>query len=250
MSGTHRIPIQANHWLSAAQPLIIAHRGASTLRPENTLAAFALAVEQGADGVELDVRLSKDGHPVLVHDATLLRISGNPQKVSQLTLGELQQEDCGHGQTVAHLSDLFELIGEATLYNIELKDFGWRDQGLTDRVAEVVEAYGLQSRTLISSFNPLLVERARKRFDALVAIALLRAPGISRYCYLLTDVNVDNPHYSLVDRGYMDWTARRGLYTFVWTVDDAVEGRRLLDLGVHGIITNEPARLRRQLGLG
>lgn len=156
--------MKPNGWLSAPRTLLIGHRGASAAMPENSLAAFSLAVEQGADGIETDVRLSKDGRPVLVHDAALQRLSGNPSKVCDLTADELKEEDIGQGQTVALLEDLFELLGDRTLYNLELKDIGLRDQGLVDRVAEEVATFGLQSQTLISSFNPLVVRRARRGF--------------------------------------------------------------------------------------
>lgn len=236
-----------NDWLNAPRTLIIGHRGASAAMPENSLAAFSLAVEQGADGIETDVRLSKDGRPVLVHDATLQRLSGNPSKVCDLTVNELKQEDLGQGQTVVLLEDLFELLGDGTLYNLELKEFGLRDQGLVDRVAEEVAAFDLQSQTLISSFNPLVVRRARRRFPDNVPVALIRGPGIYRHTRWTVDTGVENPHYSLVDEAYMADAARDGRYTFVWTVDEISEARRLTALGVNGIITNEPARLREQL---
>lgn len=239
--------MKPNGWLSAPRTLLIGHRGASAAMPENSLAAFSLAVEQGADGIETDVRLSKDGRPVLVHDAALQRLSGNPSKVCDLTADELKEEDIGQGQTVALLEDLFELLGDRTLYNLELKDFGLRDQGLVDRVAEEVATFGLQSQTLISSFNPLVVRRARRCFSVPVPVALIRGPGVYRHTRWTVDTGVENPHYSLVDEEYMDHAARHGCYTYVWTVDDIAEASRLAALGVNGIITNEPARLREQL---
>ncbi len=236
-----------NAWLSASKALIIGHRGASAALPENSLAAFALAVEQGADGIELDVQLSKDGRAVIVHDSTLERLCGNPRKVSELTAAQLKQEDLGEGQTVALLEELFELLGDSTLYNIELKDFSLRDQGLLARVVEQVSAFGLQSQTLISSFNPLLVRRAQRWFPPAAAVALIRGPGLLRHSNHVVDAAVENPHYSLVDESFMTRAARRGRCIFVWTVDDIVEARRLVTLGVHGIITNEPALLIDQL---
>lgn len=241
--------MKRNGWFNAPGTLIIGHRGASVAMPENSLAAFGLAVEQGADGIETDVRLSKDGRPVLVHDATLQRLNGNPSKVCDLTVAELKREDIGQGQTVALLGDLFELFGDATLYNLELKDFGLRDQGLVDRVAEEVAAYGLQSQTLISSFNPILVRRAQHRFPAQVPVALIRGPGVYRHTRWVVDTGVENPHFSLVDEAYMASATKVGRHIFVWTVDDVNEARRLCDLGVNGIITNEPSRLQEQLAL-
>jgi glycerophosphoryl diester phosphodiesterase len=107
--------MKPNGWLNAPRTLIIGHRGASAMMPENSLAAFSLAVKQGADGIEMDVRLSKDGRPVLVHDATLQRLSGNPSKVCDLTADELKRVEIGHGQTVALLEELFNLLGSRVL---------------------------------------------------------------------------------------------------------------------------------------
>lgn len=241
--------MRSNAWLTAARTLIIGHRGASASLPENTLAAFALAVDQGADGVETDVRQSKDGRLVLVHGSTLQKLSGNPRKVCDLTASELKQEDLGEGQTVALLEELFELLDDSTLYNLELKDFGLSDQGLVDRVAEEVMAFNLQSQTLISSFNPLVVRRARRRFPPILPVALIRGPGVFRHIKWAVNAEVENPHYSLVNEEYMARAARDGRHTFVWTVDDIDEASRLASLGVRGIITNEPARLHQQLAL-
>ena len=241
--------MKPNGWLNAPRTLIIGHRGASAVMPENSLAAFTLAVEQGADGIETDVRLSKDGRPVLVHDASLQRLSGNPGKVCDLTVDELKRIEIGQGQTVASLEDLFNLLGSGVLYNLELKEFGLRDQGLIDRVAEEILTFGLQSQVLISSFNPLVVRRARRRFQPLVPVALIRGPGVYRHTRWTVDTGVENPHFSLVDETYMARAARFGCYTFVWTVDDIVEARRLVALGVNGIITNVPDQLREQLAI-
>jgi glycerophosphoryl diester phosphodiesterase len=239
--------MKPNGWLSTPRTLIIGHRGASTTMPENSLGAFNLAIEQGADGVETDVRLSKDGRPVLFHDATLQRLNGNPSKICDLTVDELKQEDIGQGQTVALLDELFELLGNEILYNIELKDFGLRDQGLVDLVFEAVTAYGLESQVLISSFNPILVRRARGCFPLAVPIALIRGPGVYRHTGWTVDTGVENPHYSLVDRPYMTDVAASGRHIFTWTVDDVAEAERLVELGVHGIISNEPAYLLEHL---
>jgi glycerophosphoryl diester phosphodiesterase len=239
--------MKPNGWLNIPRTLIIGHRGASTMMPENSLSAFSLAIEQGADGIETDVRLSKDGRPVLFHDATLQRLSGNPSKVCDLTVDQLKQEDVGQGQTVALLDELFKLLGDEILYNIELKDFGLRDQGLVDRVLEAVTAHGLESQILISSFNPILVRRTRGCFPVSIPVALIRGPGVYRHTGWTVDTGVENPHYSLVDEKYMAEAAANGRHIFTWTVDDVAEAARLVDLGVNGIITNEPARLLEQL---
>ena len=234
-------------WLTQHTPLIIGHRGASADAPENTLAAFALALQQGADGLELDVQLSADGQPVVFHDSSLQRLSGRDELCADLPLSELQAVEVGTEETIPSLHELFEMLGPQTLYNVELKSFGLQNNGLVEAVAEVVESHGLTAQVLISSFNPLYVRRAREVFPASTLVALLRQPGWQQYAYLIADGEADHPHHTLVDESYMSWAGGRGYRIHVWTVDDPAEANRLAKLGVHGIITNKPGWLRRRL---
>jgi len=237
----------ANNWTSAQSPLIIAHRGASADLPDNTLAAFALAADQGADGIELDVQFSADGQLVIFHDFTLERLTGIKKKVSDLTVAEFKDIDLGEGQTVPTLDELFEMMGPRILYNIELKDFGLRNSGLEMAVADRVESFGLDNLALISSFSPWSVRRARQVFNRSIPVALIRMRGIYKYGYWIANGEADHPHYSMVDEAYMTWARKRDYRIHVWTVDDPDEARRLVQLGIDGIITNKPQFIRQHL---
>lgn len=231
-----------------SSPLIIGHRGVSAdAAPENTLAAFHQAVEQGADGIELDVQFSADGKIVVIHDDDVARVSNGNGKVTEMTLAQLKALDLGQGQTVPTLDELFEMLGPATLYNIEIKDFSVRDRGLETAVADRVAAHHLESQVLISSFNPLSVRRANHVFGKSTPIGLLRESGLLQYSYLIAPADADHPHYKMVNEKYMTWARKRGQQVNVWTVDDPTEARRLTDLGVAAIITNKPAFLRANL---
>lgn len=230
--------------MSAERPLVIAHRGASADAPENTLAAFALAMEQGADGIELDVQLSADGWPVVMHDFTVDRTTNGQGRVSDLSVDALQALDAGDGQGVPTLDDVFEMLGPGILYNIEIKDFSLWERGTEAAVADRVQAYHLENQVLVSSFNPLAVRRSRRHFTRSTPIGLIRSTGWLKYGYLLASGEADHPHYSLVDAAYMAWARRRGYRVHVWTVDEPSEARRLAALGVHAIITNKPALIR------
>lgn len=224
-------------------PLIIGHRGANADAPENTLAAFHQAVEQGADGVELDVQLTADGKIVIIHDDDVARVSNGNGKVTEMTLVQLKALDLGHGQTVPTLDELFEMLGPTTLYNIEIKDFSIRDRGLETAVADRVTAHNLQNQVLISSFNPLSVRRAKREFSQVTPIGLLRESGLLQYSYFIAPADADHPHYTMVNVNYMAWAKKRGQRVNVWTVDDPAEAQRLTALGVDAIITNKPAFL-------
>jgi len=239
-----------NDWLSAPSTLVIGHRGASASAPENTLAAFNLALEQGADGIELDVRLSADGRLVVIHDTRVDRTTDGIGEVANLTLSQIQSLDCGEGQKIPTLDEVFDAFGAALLYNLELKmrSRGKRDSYLS-AVADLIESYNLQHRVVVSTFSPLLLRRCRSYIHPPAALALLRWPGLGRFGYLLADGQADHPHHRMIDESYVVWARRRGYRIHTWTVDDPDRARYLADLGVNGIITNHPARIRDYIAL-
>lgn len=231
-------------WLSSNTPLIIAHRGASTGAPENTLAAFGLAAEEGAHGVELDVRLSADGNVVVIHDATVDRTTDGTGAVAALTTGELRSLDAGMGQSIPTLDDVFQTFGPALLYNVELKGSGLRDRGLEVAVADRVAAYHLENQVVVSSFNPFALRRARRSLSRSTMTGRLWHRGPRWLAHAFAQTEADHPYYDLVDEAYMAWAGERRYRVHVWTVDDPAEARRLASLGVHAIITNHPKAIR------
>lgn len=187
-------------WLSANRPLIIGHRGASADAPENTLAAFAMAADQGADGVELDVRLAADGNVVVMHDATVARTTSGRGAVASLSTEQLRALDAGMGQPVPTLDDVFQTFGPTLLYNVELKDTSLFARGLEGAVADRIAAYHLERQVVVSSFNPLAVRRARRVLTRGTMVAVIserrRWHGLARR---LVAAEADHPHHTLVD---------------------------------------------------
>jgi len=234
-------------WVSASKTLVLGHRGASADAPENTLAAFVMAREQGADGIELDVRLSADGWPVIIHDDRVERTTNGTGRVAHLTVAELQALDAGAGQSVPTLDEVFETLGPGFLYNVEIKDFGWRDTGIEAAVADRIEAHHLTNQTVVSSFNPLTVRRARRHLPQSTLVALIRERRGSKFGHWLAAADGDHPYYTMVDEAYMAWARQCGYRVHVWTVDDPAEARRLASLGVQAIITNKPKLIRESL---
>lgn len=232
------------NWSSAQRPLIIGHRGASAEAPENTLAAFALAQAQGADGIELDVQLSADGWPVVIHDSNVNRTTNGQGRVQQFTLAQLQELDAGQGQLIPTLDEVFETLGPNFLYNVELKTAALRDNGLAAAVADRIQAHHVESQTVVSSFNPLAVRWARRHLTQSTWVAHLSYKAGLKYKYLLAPSQATHPHYRLVDAGYMAWAHKMGWRVHVWTVDAPMEAQRLAHLGVHAIMTNQPKLIR------
>lgn len=243
------------------RPLNFAHRGASYHAPENTLAAFLLAAEMGAEGIELDVQLSRDGALVVIHDFVLETTTDGTGPVRERNLTELKELDAGSrfdpayaGQKIPTLQEVIDTVGHRLLLNIELKTSSWRDDGLVRAVIQSIEDNDLLDRTVVSSFNPLALCRVNK-LNQSVSTGLLYAPDLpiplrSPWTRHLLRLDAMHPHHSLVDDRYMEWASEREYRVHTWTVDDPDRMLELMRQDVDLIITNRPDLLRQILEKG
>jgi glycerophosphoryl diester phosphodiesterase len=235
----------------ADRPLNYAHRGASHDAPANTLAAFNLAAELGADGIELDVHLSEDGEAVVIHDFCLDATTDGHGQVRDHSLPQLRELDAGSwfdeafaGQRIPTLQEVVDVVGHRLLMNIELKTKGLRAEGLVAEVVRIVEDNNLSDRTIISSFDPIALRRVR-RANPTLSLGLLYSPD--QIVFLrkawprhLVQVEALHPHYSLVTSKYVRWARGKGYRLHVWTADDPAAMQALIRHGVDIIITNRP----------
>ncbi len=238
-----------------ARPLVIAHRGASRVAPPNTLAAFLKAVELGADGVELDVHLSADGVPVVIHDDTVDATTDGSGWVADMSVAQLKQLDAGSwfdsvfaGERIPTLEEVLQTVGARLLVNIELKSNPSGRRGLERAVVALVERYGLAGRVWLSSFSPAALRRVR-RLAPHIRLGLLYGPGVPRplqrpWLRLMGRYAAYHPEHGLVDAAFVAWAHARGSQVHAWTANDPAEMRRLAGLGVDGIITDLPDVLR------
>ena len=232
------------------RPLVIAHRGSSGERPENTFPAFERAIEQSADMIETDLHLSRDGIVVIHHDAELERL-GEHGEIRDRTASELAAMNAAPGVSLAEkmptLLELLDGFGERMQFNLELK-VGLNDvayEGLEDIVVSAVEARGLMPRMLFSSFYDAVLARLRAR-SAAARIALLvspRAPVAIFERAAGVFAEAINPDVRLVTQKLVEEAHAAGLRVYPYTANESAEMARLLDCGVDGIITNHPARL-------
>ena len=242
-----------------SRPLVIAHRGSSAYAPENTLAAFTLAAEQGADAIELDVDLTRDGHVVVMHDATVDRTTDGQGRVADLALDEIRRVDAGawkdavfKGERVPLLEEVFEAVGRRVLINVEIKGMLLHGHGLEEKVAALLEKHGLIDRAIISSFNPFALRRA-KHIDPRLACGLIYAPDLPIFLRdawlapLIPGLNARHPHHSQVNRGMVDQFHARGLAVNVWTVNQAAIARAMAQAGVDGLMGDDPVLIRETL---
>ena len=223
-------------------PKIIAHRGASADAPENTLAAFQLALDQGADGIELDVMLSKDRELVVIHDDMVDRTTDGSGRVQDLTLAELQALDAGNGEKIPTLDEVLTRFGGKFLINIELKNYSTIFDSLPLDVAALILDHDVADSILVSSFNPFNFSRFHKLLPD-IPVGMLTFPGKARFfAYGLFRYDALNPYFKDVDEALVQRMHAQEKEINVWTVDEAADIRHLAKIGVDSIITNRPQR--------
>ena len=248
--------IRSDWLIPRDMPLNVGHRGTMASAPQNTLAAFRKAVEVGADGVELDVQLSRDGAVVVIHDFIVDGTTDGTGRVVQKTLAELKALDTGikfapefAGERIPTLAEVFNLLEGKLLVNVELEAPGRsRDTSLVAPVLKVVREHGMGKRVLFSSFNPYVL-RAMKKLAPDIPIGLLYAPAspiYARHAWLdpFEPHEARHPHYSMLTGPIIGWYHSRGLRVNTWTVNEPDEMRRFIEAGVDGVITNKPDLLR------
>ena len=226
---------------------IIAHRGASGQFPENTLLAFSEAITQGADAIELDV-FALNGELVVIHDHHLNRTTNATGSIYPLSLAQLQQIDAGQGQTIPLLWHVLQLVQHKLWLNIELKGPDTVKPLLTLLQRAEQELKFDCSTLIISSFNHhLLAELKQLRPE--LKLGALTASLPLEYAAFASELGAYSVHcdVSFIDQKFVGDAKRRGLKTYVYTVDYADDIEKLQRLGVDGIFTNYPARSRQIL---
>ncbi len=246
--------------IAAVQPVVVAHRGASAYLAEHTVAAYALALEQGADALECDVRLTRDGHLVCLHDRRVDRTSNGRGVVSELTLRELSELDYGGEVGVLTLRALLGLVadhGRRTKLFVETKHPVRYGRLVESRLVELLAAHGLaaparkeDSQVVVMSFSAMAVRRVRLRAPDLPTVLLLpQLWPLLRDGSLPQWADWTGPSIELLrrDPGYVARAGKRGNPTYCWTVDDPADVALCAELGVRWIATNAPAATRAAL---
>jgi glycerophosphoryl diester phosphodiesterase len=250
-------------------PLIIGHRGASATAPENTLSAFARAMREGADGIELDVRLSREGVPVVIHDSTLPRTGLRKRYVSRIALSELKQTDIGTWfnrrhpklarleytrQTIPTLDEVFQLMSnqprKAFVIYVELKCGRSRKQNekLVGSTVACLQRHELRNQAVLISFNLRAVARIKQLDGSLRTGALfgqtsaVKSPA--RIVQATVDCNADEVlmNHRIVSEKLVAAARAKNLPTVVWTVDDVASLELFRALGIQALMTNDPAK--------
>lgn len=233
---------------------MLGHRGARHAAPENTLAAFELAAREGADGVELDVRLDGDARVIVLHDRTLSRVTArrDERDVERLGARELGAVDIGQGQRVPLLSDVLDWASASSMrVNVELKhDVSRRDALLRGVIWLLSRRRDAPERVILSSFHPGIVRRLSHALPAVPVGWLVhkgqRFARHARGAGLLGAAAVHPEHVLATPTLVRRVHASQRLVN-VWTVNDAIEARRLAAIGVDAIISDTPGAIRAAL---
>ena len=247
------------------QPLIIGHRGAAAVAPENTLVSFARALDDGADGIEFDVRLAKNNVPVVIHDANLRRTGLRDGLVTDLSSLELNETDVGtwfnrrHAAmarpeyataTVPTLARVFELMAKrAALLYVEMKCALQESRALATSVAQLIRDYSLVARVVVESFTLEAIAEVKRIAPEIRTAALfepkLSRPVPSKHALVAEAVRYGADeialHRALATRRAVAEARRHNLNTVVWTVDNPLWMERAVGYGIHALISNNPA---------
>ena len=252
------------------RPLILGHRGASALAPENTLAAFSRAISDGADGIEFDVRLSRDGMAVVIHDASLKRTGLINRLVSDLTAAELGEVDVGSWfaertqnpeqsfsrEKLPTLSQVFELFTEnkGRLY-VEMKCKPDEGTALAAEVVRLTRESEIVDRVVVESFDHSAIA-AVKRIDSEIRTAALFEPKLTRPISTIRRFKIVDTalavaadevalHHTLAADRVVEKARQAGLEVVVWTVEDSIWIERARALGIKALISNDPGSMLR-----
>lgn len=234
-----------------AHPLVFAHRGASAHAPENTLAAFQRALDDGAPAIEFDVKLSRDGVVVIIHDHTVDRTTDGHGSVRAMTLSQLRALDAGswfdstfRGERLPTLDEVFGRFGGQVFMNVELTNYASPFDLLVPKVALIIKKHRLQEGVLLSSFLPHNLSTARRLLPE-VPRGLLAFPSWKgdwqRVVGRFMDLQAEHPFVGDITARYVEAIHARKRKAFAYTANDAAQMRRLFDLGIDGLFTDDPA---------
>lgn len=230
--------------LQTNETAVFAHRGASAFAPQNTLAAFELAAQQGAHGIELDVHLTRDHQLVVIHDATVDTTTDGQGAVAQMRLAQLKKLDAGAwfspqfaNERIPTLDEVFAAVGDRLFVNVEVKSAA---PGIENAVADCIRQHQLESRVLVSSFDADVLRRLRACTDVplgyLFGIASQsQLAEMANFCAAL------HPWHERVDADLLQQARAAGCLVNVWTVNDPLRACQLRALGVNSLITDHPA---------
>ena len=243
------------------RPIIFAHRGDFAHAPENTLPSFEQALQKGADGVELDVKLTSDGQVIVIHDSAVDRTTNGKGRVASLPLEDIRKLDAGNwfnekfaGTKVPLLEEVFEVVSKDKLINIELTNYSSPRDGLAIKVCALIQRHNNHRQIIFSSFFSSNLKIAAQTLPE-IPRGLLAMPGLvglwaRSFGFMFGNYQALHPHISNTSKQQMQRAHRVKRRIHVWTVNSPEEINQLKEWGADGIITDDPQMAARALGRG
>ena len=237
------------------KPYIIAHRGASGIAPENTMASFKKSIKQRADGIELDVHLSKDNIPVVIHDETLNRTTNGSGYVKDCFFEELTKFDAGShfdesfaNQKIPSLKEVLELSSELKIINIELKNNKIYYQGLEEKVLDLIREFGIEDKVIISSFNHYSIKKLSELKTGLELAILYKSWIYEPWVYAnRLKINNIHPHHLAINEEIISKCNERNIRVNAYGTNKREEIENLVKSRADMIICDYPGKVKDQL---
>jgi glycerophosphoryl diester phosphodiesterase len=232
--------------------LVIGHRGALGLAPENTMAGFEAGLRAGADLIELDVHLTADGQVVVIHDGDVSRTTGGQGRVAEMTLAEIQRLDAGSafatrlaGERVPMLAEVLDWARTRIPLVVEIKGDPIPAPGIEERVVKLLRAHAMLDHAAVISFHHPVVRRV-KEVDERVATGILYQARLADTVAVARAARADSvrPGWAYVTRALVDEAHAAGLVASTWNANDEARAAYLIALGVDSIGSDYPDRLR------
>jgi glycerophosphoryl diester phosphodiesterase len=243
------------------RPLVIAHRGASAIAPENTLSAIKKAIEMGVDMIELDVQLTKDKQIVLMHDLTVDRTTNGKGRVRDLTFEEIRKLDAGlwfsknyEGEKIPTLEEVMQAARGKCKLLIEVKRVKTNKPEIEAKIIQLIDKYDARSWCIVQSFETEVVKNIQSIDSSIEChkLVTMNLPVIPMHLdsriktgtiYKYKTVQSINPYFKMLNKRKVDKIHARGQKIITWTVNEKDDMKRMISYGVDGIITNYPDRL-------
>ncbi|NWQ40647.1 glycerophosphodiester phosphodiesterase [Bacillus sp. EB106-08-02-XG196] len=260
--------IKQKSFFNHNRPMVIAHQGGELLAPSNTMAAFQNAANMGVDVLETDIHITKDGHLVAIHDASVDRTTNGKGQVEDLTLAEIQELDAGYhfknlegnhnfrgkGVYIPTVKEMFQTFNHMKI-EIEIKDDNppERIEEIASKLWNLIEEYQMEEKILIGSFDQEILKTFDKYAKGRVALSAGRQEVkifVITHKFLLRNlyvpkvdafqIPVEDSGFDLTDQRLIDGAHRLGMEIHYWTIDDPDTMEKLIDAGADGILTNRP----------
>jgi len=260
--------IKQKSFFNHTRPLVIAHQGGELLAPSNTMAAFQNAANMGVDVLETDIHITKDGHLVTIHDASVDRTTNGKGKIEDLTLAEIQDLDAGYhfknlegnhnfrgkGVYIPTVEEMFQTFKDIKI-EIEIKDDNppERIKEIASKLWDLIVEYQMEEKILIGSFDQDILNTFDRYAKGRVALSAGRQEVknfVVTHKFLLRNlyvphvdafqVPVEDSGFDLTDQRLIDGAHRLGMEIHYWTIDDPDTMEKLIDSGADGILTNRP----------